>query len=663
MSQKQSMRELVDQLNSWARAYYEADAPLVSDAEYDAAYDRLLDLERQEGVTLADSPTLRVGGEPVARFLPHRHIARLWSLDKLKTPAALTAWADKLRALCEKEGYAQPVFGLEYKFDGLTVNLTYRDGALVQAATRGNGVTGEGILEQARTIPAIPLSIPYPGLLEVQGECYMRLSVLERLNAAAEEPFKNARNAAAGALRNLDPRVTARRRLDCFCYNVGAGGQGQFSDQAGMLAFLKENGFPVSPYFETGGDMEALLGHIARAEAARHELDFLIDGMVVKVADFALRERLGYTHRFPRWAIAYKFAAQEVTTTVLDITWEVGRTGKLTPLAHLEPVELAGASIRRATLNNMDDIRRKRVGVGSRVFLRRSNDVIPEILGAVEGDVPAAPVQAPRRCPQCSAAVERRGAHLFCTNSLSCRPQIVGRLKHYASRNAMNIETFSGKTAQLLLQHLGLADIPSLYELRVEALLGLPGFQQRRAEKLVQQIEKSKDCALENLIYALGIPNVGVKTARDLAFGLGSLAALRGASAQELMALDDVGPVVARSIVDFFADPHIARQVDRLLACGVRPRSPARQDSKGAPLAGKTVVVTGTLPGLDRRRAEAALVELGAHVTGSVSRKTDLVVAGENPGGKLARARELGIRVMGEEEFRALLMGADIGGN
>lgn len=661
-AKQKSMGELVKKLNAYARAYFEADAPLVSDAEYDALYDELLALEAETGTTLPDSPTRRVGGAPVSGFSPHRHINRLWSLDKLKTAAALTDWAAKVRALCEKEGYPEPVFGLEYKFDGLTVNLTYDGGALVQAATRGNGVTGEGILEQARTISTIPLSIPYKGLLEVQGECYMRLSVLERLNSVAEEPFKNARNAAAGALRNLDPRVTAKRRLDCFCYNVGTGGEEIFHDQMGMLAFLRENGFPVSPYFEASRDMETLLQHIAAVEETRNALDFLIDGMVVKVADFALRERLGYTDRFPRWAIAYKFAAQEVTTIVLDVTWEVGRTGKLTPLAHLDPVDLAGANIRRATLNNMDDIRRKRVGVGSRVFLRRSNDVIPEILGAVEGDMPAAAIEAPAHCPQCGALVEQKGAHLFCTNSLSCRPQITGRLKHFASRNAMDIETFAGKTAELLLQQLGLADIPSLYELKVEALLGLPGFQQRRAEKLIEQIEKSKDCALENLIYALGIPNVGVKTARDLAVAFGNLDALRQAGLEDLMAIEDVGPIVAQSIVDFFADPLIARQVDRLLAYGVRPRGPARQ-AKNAPLAGKTVVVTGTIEGLDRRQAEAALTALGANVTGSVSKKTDLVVAGENPGSKLAKARELGVPVIGEEEFRALLAGEDIGGN
>ena len=422
---QERMQELVDKLNDYARAYYAFDAPKVSDAEYDALFDALLALEAETGIVLPDSPTQRVGSEPLAAFEQQTHLARLWSMDKVRTREALIAWgerAERLRAEynAANEEKLPPVrYALEYKFDGLTVNLTYENGMLVRGATRGNGVVGEAILPQIRTIRSIPLTIPFKGRMEVQGECYMRLSVLDELNRAGEEQLKNARNAAAGALRNLDPKVTARRRLDCYFYNIGFIEGKTLTEQTEMIAFLRENGLPTSPFLRTFDSIEAVYDGIVEAEKTRETLDFLIDGMVVKVRDFATRAALGATDRFPRWAIAFKFAAEETTTIVRDVTWEVGRTGKLTPRAHLEPVELAGATISHATLNNWDDIVRKRVGIGSRVFLRRSNDVIPEILSAVEGDVPERPVEKPVRCPACGAHVEHRGVHLYCTNSLS----------------------------------------------------------------------------------------------------------------------------------------------------------------------------------------------------------------------------------------------------
>ena len=465
---QERMQELVDKLNDYARAYYAFDAPKVSDAEYDALFDALLALEAETGIVLPDSPTQRVGSEPLAAFEQQTHLARLWSMDKVRTREALIAWgerAERLRAEynAANEEKLPPVrYALEYKFDGLTVNLTYENGMLVRGATRGNGVVGEAILPQIRTIRSIPLTIPFKGRMEVQGECYMRLSVLDELNRAGEEQLKNARNAAAGALRNLDPKVTARRRLDCYFYNIGFIEGKTLTEQTEMIAFLRENGLPTSPFLRTFDSIEAVYDGIVEAEKTRETLVFLIDGMVVKVRDFATRAALGATVRFPRWAIAFKFAAEETTTIVRDVTWEVGRTGKLTPRAHLEPVELAGATISHATLNNWDDIVRKRVGIGSRVFLRRSNDVIPEILSAVEGDVPERPVEKPVRCPACGAHVEHRGVHLYCTNSLSCPPQIAARLAHYASREAMDIETFSEKTAAQLVEKLGLSSIPDL---------------------------------------------------------------------------------------------------------------------------------------------------------------------------------------------------------
>lgn len=645
--------ELVDKLNEYSKAYYVLDAPKISDKEYDELYDELLRLEEQSGIILPDSPTQRVGGDPLPCFEPHTHIHRLWSLDKVRTREDLIDWGRRVERIAESQQLPKVKYALEYKFDGLTINLTYEGGRLITGATRGNGIVGEDITPQIKTIRTVPLTIPFKGKMEVQGECYMKLSVLDEINKTTDEKLKNARNAAAGALRNLDPRITAKRRLDCYCYNVGYIEGKKLETQDEMLGFLRENGFTVSDYLVFCDDIETVCDEIDKAEESRPHLDFLIDGMVVKVRDFATREALGATEKFPRWAMAFKFAAEETTTTVRDITWEVGRTGKLTPRASFDPVELAGATIRHATLNNFDDIQRKRVGIGSRVFIRRSNDVIPEILSAVEGDVPERQVEKPTVCPACGAHVEHRGVHLYCTNSLSCAPQIAGRLAHYASRDAMDIDTFSEKTAALFVEELKLKSIPDLYDLGPQDYMGLQGFGERRINNLMAAIERSKDCTLGAFIFAIGIPNVGAKTAKDLARRFGTIEALRSATVEQLTEVPDVGEIVARSIVEFFADPSIATQVDRLLAHGVNPRpEEVQQDS---PISGKTIVVTGTLEKLDRRQAEALIESLGGKAAGSVSKKTDYVLAGESAGSKLTKARELGVRVLNEQEFFGLI--------
>ena len=650
---EQRIRELVDKLNEYSKAYYVLDAPKISDKEYDELYDELLRLEEQSGIILPDSPTQRVGGDPLPCFEPHTHIHRLWSLDKVRTREDLIDWGRRVERIAESQHLPKVKYALEYKFDGLTINLTYEGGRLITGATRGNGIVGEDITPQIKTIRTVPLTIPFKGKMEVQGECYMKLSVLDEINKTTDEKLKNARNAAAGALRNLDPRITAKRRLDCYCYNVGYIEGKKLETQDEMLGVLRENGFTVSDYLVFCDDIETVCDEIDKAEESRPHLDFLIDGMVVKVRDFATREALGATEKFPRWAMAFKFAAEETTTTVRDITWEVGRTGKLTPRASFDPVELAGATIRHATLNNFDDIRRKRVGIGSRVFIRRSNDVIPEILSAVEGDVPERQVEKPTVCPACGAHVESRGAHLYCTNSLSCAPQIAGRLAHYASRDAMDIDTFSEKTAALFVEELKLKSIPDLYDLGPQDYMGLQGFGERRINNLMAAIERSKDCTLGAFIFAIGIPNVGAKTAKDLARRFGTIEALRSATVEQLTEVPDVGEIVARSIVEFFADPSIATQVDRLLAHGVKPRpEEVQQDS---PISGKTIVVTGTLEKLDRRQAEALIESLGGKAAGSVSKKTDYVLAGESAGSKLTKARELGVRVLNEQEFFELI--------
>lgn len=641
------MKKLVDKLNEYSKAYYYSGTPLVSDDEFDALMDELKALEAETGVILPDSPSVNVGGAVPEAFKEHTHIARLWSLDKVRTEAELRDWAN--RCVKANHGKSDIQFLLEYKFDGLTINLTYDNGILVQAATRGNGIVGEGILNQAKTIASIPHTVPYKGRFEVRGECYMRLSVLEMLNKQGDEQFKNARNAAAGAIRNLDPAVTRSRKLDCAFYNVGYIEGRSFSTRLEMYDFMRENGLPMSDYVFSGS-IDGIINEIGEVTERRGTLDFLIDGLVIKLDDINLFNEMGYTDKFPRGEIAYKFAAEELITTVEDITWEVGRTGKLTPLAHLSPVEFDGVTVKRATLNNYDDILRKNVGVGSKVLIRRSNDVIPEILKSIDDHPPKCPVTLPEFCPACGALIERRGVHAFCTNSLSCKPQIVGRIEHFASRDAMDIEGFSEKTAELLVDELSLSSIPELYELDESSFGGLVGFGSKKTANILASLEKSKDCKLEAFIFALGIPNVGSKTAKDLAREFKSFDALRKADREALISIPDVGEIVADSILGFFRDEHIAAQIDRLLELGVHPRE-AESIESDAFILGKTFVVTGTLERMDRKQIEDLIVSRGGRAAGSVSKKTDFVIAGENAGSKLTKALELGVPVLNEEEF------------
>ena len=648
-----NMRELVDWLNETAYQYYTLDAPTVSDREWDAKYDELVRMERETGVRMPDSPTRRVGGAVLPYFEPHTHLARLWSMDKAQSVDALRDWArraEKLRAEANADLPA-PEYVVEHKFDGLTINLTYENGQLVGAATRGNGIFGEEILAQARTIRSIPLSVPFRGRMEVHGECFMRISVLEAYNRTAKEPLKNPRNAAAGALRNLDPAVTAARRLDACFYDVGYIEGKAFANQREMMDFLRENRFPVSDCEIYCPTLERAIEAVREIEQTRGDLDYMIDGAVLKLCDFATRDALGFTDKFPRWAVAYKFEAEEVTTLLTDVTWQIGRTCKLTPLAHVEPVELAGATVRRATLNNWTDIQRKRVRIGARVWIRRSNEVIPEIMGRVDEFEPGErDVEKPAVCPECGSPLEERGAHLFCPNRDGCRRQIVMRLSHFAGRDAMDIDTFSEKTAEQLVDAGLLQEADQLYRLTAEQLTGLDRFGEKKAAKLVAAIEASKHRRLDAFIYAIGIPNIGVKTARDLAERFGSMDALRAATAEELTGMDDVGEIVAESVRGFFADPANRRLVDALLAEGVVPEAPQRPAEGGA-FEGMTVVVTGTLASMSRAEAEEAVRQAGGKAASSVSKKTSLVVYGEAAGSKLTKAQALGVPVADEAEF------------
>lgn len=648
------MRELVDQLNEYAYRYYVLDEPLVSDAEYDRLYDELVALEKQTGEVLADSPTRRVGGALLDGFEKHRHLAPLWSLDKAQNMGELLAWKDRVEKNIAALGLPPAQYSLEYKFDGLTINLTYDGGFLVGAATRGDGFVGENILEQVRTIRSVPLKIEFSGRMEVQGEAIMRLSVLEAYNETATEPLKNARNAAAGALRNLDPSVTAKRRLDAFFYNVGYIEGKTFENQLQMIAFLRENAFHVSRYENVFCDIDEVKAAIDKVELKRDTLDYLIDGMVVKISDFATRDALGYTQKFPRWSVAFKFAAQEATTVVENVIWDVGRSGKLTPTAVLEAVDIAGVTVRRATLNNYEDILRKDVKLGSRVFIRRSGDVIPEILGAVpEQDGVLTTIEKPTHCPACGTKLVDVGPNVFCVNSLSCRPQLVSRMVHFASRDAMDIENLSEKTILLIFDKLDIRDIAGIYTLTSEQLLLQEGFQEKRTQKILASIEKSKHPPLANFIYALGISNVGKKTAKDLARQFHSYEGIKAASYEELVAIRDIGEVVARDIIDFFQTPAYLKVLDELFAAGVVPQQ-EEATRQGVVLEGKTFVLTGTLEHYTRKQVQKMIEDRGGRVSTSVSAKTDYVLAGESAGSKLKKANELGVTVLDEAAFDKL---------
>ena len=657
----QRMRELIDKLNEASRRYYDQNESDISDDEWDAMYAELRGLEKKTGERMADSPTRRVGGAVMEGFEQHRHIARLWSMDKAQSEEEILAWAQR----CEKQtndagGLPKNSYCVEYKLDGLTVNLTYDGGKLVQAATRGNGEIGEAILPQAMTIRTIPLTIPFTGRMEVQGEGIMRLSELKKYNETAAEPLKNARNAAAGALRNLDPQVTASRHLDAFFYQIGYIEGRSFETQQDMLAFMKENGLNISPFVRPAQTIEEALKAVHEIEQKRETLDFLIDGATIKITDMRTREVLGTTDKFPRWSIAFKFPAQETVTKLLKITWEVGRTGKLTPLAHLSPVDICGVTVKRATLNNYDDICRKRVRIGSEVWVRRSNDVIPEIMGVVwdgEGEAPETDIQPPTVCPACGGELVKLredGVHLFCLNRTSCRPQAIARMAHFASRQGMDIETFSTRTAGLFYDELGVRSAADLYHLDWEKLVALKGFGEKKAEKLFAELEKSKDCELDAFLFAIGIPNIGKKTAYDLMAHFGTLEALMGASEQELVDIEDVGGIVAASITEHFADEENRRFVNRLLEAGVRPQMHAQQDA-GTLFEGMTFVLTGTLPTLSRAQAQEMIRKNGGKATGSVSKKTSIVLAGESAGSKLDKARELGVRIIDEAQFLQMI--------
>lgn len=632
-----TMEEMVETLNRWAYEYYVLDAPSVSDQHYDALYDRLTALEKKEGRVLPDSPTRRIGGEPLKNFEKYNHLEKSYSLDKVQSFNELEAWVTKI-----KTAYPGAVFTVEYKYDGLSLSITYENGLLIRAVTRGNGVTGEVVTRQVETINSVPLSIGYKELIEVRGEGYMKRSSLAAYNEKhADEPLKNTRNGVAGAIRNLDPTVTAGRKLDMVFYSLGYNTL-KLRSQTELNEFLKENRFATNGVFrrcETYEEIRAVIEEIGRT---RDSLDFDIDGVVIKTDDFALREELGYTEKFPRWAVAFKFEAEEVVTKLLKVTWMPGRTGKVTPIGHLKPVELCGATISRATLNNIGDIRKKSLKTNSDVYVRRSNDVIPEVLGLAEEGEDSEEIKAPEVCPVCGTPLIERGALLYCPNRNGCSEQIVARLELYCSKDGADIEGLSEKTLKLFYEKLGVISPDGLYALKTSQLMELEGFKEKKAAKITDSIEKSKEMSLPAFLYALGIENVGTKTAADLAERYGSLEKIMQASVEELTAIEDIGEVVAGSIKDYFSDAENVKMIGRLLAAGVKP---IYSEKKEGIFSGMKFVLTGELEGLVRSEAKKLIEEEGGEVMSSVTKNTDIVVAGENAGAKLEKALKLNVEI------------------
>ncbi len=641
-------RELTDILNKWAHEYYVLDNPTVSDKEYDRAYDELRRLEEESGVVYPDSPTRRVGGEPLKGFVKHTHIARLFSLDKAVSEEELRAFLTRV----DKGAAGAKDYTVEYKFDGLTVCLTYDKGEFVRATTRGNGTVGEDVTAQVLTIKSFPLKISYQGTLEVSGEAIIRLSVRDKYNQTATEPLKNARNAVAGAIRNLDPKITAQRKAEIYFYDVNYTSDGVPMSQTSAHDFLKKEGFKVFPYFRICKTVEEVIEAVNEVERERKNLDVLTDGAVIKLNDAFLREELGYTDKFPRWAIAYKFEAEEVTTLLKEAIWQVGRTGKLTPLALLDPVELGGATVSRATLNNYGDILRKDVKIGSRVLVRRSNEVIPEILGTTEHYAHSQEIEKPTICPACKSELLEIGAHLFCPNRL-CTPRIVAALDHYASKNAMNIDGFSESTAQQLVERMGVTKYSDLYRLTAEDLAKLEGFKDKKISNLLTAIEKSKTPTLDAFIYAIGVEGVGRVAAKDLAARFKNMENLQNATAEELIALENVGDITANAISAYFKDENNLAELAALKEVGVAPTW--SEEKKEGVFSGQSVVLTGTLSSFKRSEAQKLIEERGGVCQSSVTAKTTLVIAGEEAGSKLEKAKKLGITVLDEAQFKEML--------
>ena len=662
MDKKKRIEELVTELNRYAYEYYTLANPSVTDQEYDKKYDELTTLEKELNYRLPYSPTQRVGDVVLSEFKKYKHKAALWSLGKAQTIKEIEDWHKRnLKFINEYNNNAtEKLPELKYivtkKFDGLTVNLSYDDkGIMVTGATRGNGEIGEDVTAQVKTIKSIPLKINSNNFLEIHGEAVMTTEAFEKYNSTAAAPLKNLRNGAAGALRNLNVAETAKRGLSAFFYDIGYKEGQPFKTYEEMLNFIKEKGFPMDDYIKVCYSISDIENEIKYIEDIRFDLNYDIDGLVIAIDDIRTRELLGYTVKAPKWAIAYKFEAQETTSKLIDVEWNIGKSGRVSPTAIIEPVELAGVTVKRVTLNNMDDIKRKGVKLGAEVFVRRSNDVIPEIMGVVESSLEdAEEIIPPTHCPSCGSELHQDGVHIFCDNTLGCKSQLVKTIVHYSSRNAMNIEGFSERTAEQLFEKLNIKSISDLYKLEYEKLLDLDKFGPKKVQNLLDAIEKSKECDLAAFIYALSIPNVGVKTAKDIVKEFKTLENIKNAKFEDLVKVPDVGDIVAACIINFFKEERIVSVIDELLNIGVNPSYEETETTESV-FNNKTVVATGSLKNYSRTEIKNKLESLGAKVSGSVSKKTDYVIAGEAAGSKYDKAVELGIKILTEEEFEKMI--------
>ena len=657
-------------LHHHAHRYYVLDEPEIPDAEYDRLFRELQAIEEAHPELLTpDSPTQRVGGKILDGLVPVRHAVPMLSIqtETDTTSAGAQAFDNRVRRELGLSDDAPPIeYAAELKFDGLAINLRYEQGVLVLAATRGDGETGEDVTQNIRAIGQIPLRLigSSPEVLEVRGEVYMRRDDFERLNerqrVKGEKTFINPRNTAAGAVRQLDSSITAQRPLSFFAYGLGeVRGWDTPATHSGVLDALSAMGLPVCPDRCVAAGSAGLVAFHQQIEGRRDQLPFDIDGVVYKVNSLALQRELGFKTREPRWAVAHKYPAQEQLTQVLGIDVQVGRTGKLTPVAKLAPVFVGGVTVTNATLHNEDETRRKDVRVGDTVIVRRAGDVIPEVVAVLPDRRPegAQVFSMPGTCPVCgSAAVREEGEVDFrCTGGLYCGAQRKQAILHFAQRRAVDIEGLGDKLVEQLVDAGVVKTLPDLYRLGVMALANLDRMAEKSARNVLEALEKSKQTTLPRFLFGLGIRHVGEATAKDLARHFGNLDAIMNASVNQLLAVNDVGPTVAQSIRTFFDQPHNREVVEQLRACGVHWEEGAPLDAASLHLAGKTFVLTGTFPTLRREEAKALLEASGAKVAGSVSKKTDYVVAGEEAGSKLDKARELGVAVIDEAGMLALL--------
>jgi len=669
---QQRVEELRSQIAEHDHRYYVLDSPIISDAEYDELMRELRGWEDRFPELLSpNSPTQRVSGKPVILFAPVEHPSPMLSLDNVFSAGELQAWVNRLQRAVGQD----LDFVCELKIDGLAVSLLYRHGRFFRGATRGDGRVGEDITANLRTIRAIPaqlLGTEPPALLEVRGEVYQPVSVFSRLNQEllerGDRPFANPRNAAAGSLRQKDPAVTAARELSFWCYgadsSAGQPGRVRAQRHSEDLDILKSMGLPVNPNIERAANLDQVISYCSYWQAHRHDVDYQIDGVVIKVDRYEQRVTLGTTSRAPRWAVAYKFPPEERTSVVKRIAVHTGRTGKVTPYVELEPVYVGGVTVTSATLHNEGDLRRKDVREGDTVIVRRAGDVIPEIVGPVlEKRPPDTPVWIfPTVCPACHTPLQREAdeADWRCPNRKGCPSQTVEWLCHYASPDAMDIEHLGYQTSHALAERGWVTDPSDLYALTATHLLQLPGFADKSAQNLLQAIAASKNRPLWRLLVGLNIRRVGTHVAQLLAERFFSLTSLASASLDSLQAIDGIGPEIARGVHDWFQDPENAKLLQRLAAAGVRMADDSAARPTGPqPLANQTIVITGTLPNLSREQATELAKQAGARVTSSVSKKTTFVLVGQDAGSKLTKAQELGVETIDEAEFMRRL-GRDV---